>query len=41
VRAALENDPEKACQDLTMILRKIAIHENISPAGNWAVVLKG
>lgn len=39
-RAALEADPEKASQDLSRVLRKFVIPENVPPAAAWGVLLK-
>ncbi len=39
-RAVLEADPEKASQDLSRVLRKFVIPENVPPAVAWSVLLK-
>ena len=39
-RAALDADPEKAWTDLSKILRKFAIHENVPPASGWGIIMK-
>ncbi len=39
-RAALEADPEKASQDLSRILRKFVMPENVPPSAVWSILQK-